>query len=161
MPKDVVAHIAAASNGGAGRDMARAQLAYAEAVKKLSSDDYLAAMRAVDDALAGFTRARSVYWAWAGFQKARIFYQQRQLDRSLETLEAVEAFARRHGYPTLLGRTLKQRGLAQSQQWRLTEALDAWQEAIRRFETAHQPEEAAGVYSHVANTLRPLRKQDG
>ena len=44
--------------------------------------------------------------------------------------------ARRRHYPTLLGGVLRQRGLTQSKQWRLGEALTAFEEAAASFEAA-------------------------
>jgi CHAT domain-containing protein len=158
MARDSVRVIQAARRGprSARLTLADAHLSYARAVQKFRADDYAGAMTAVETALRGFRGSRSPHWALAALQNATILFQQRDLGDSDQQLNAIEAFARRHEYATLLGRVLQQRGLTQSKQWRLTEALEAFRAAASCFEKAGEREHAAAVYSLIADALRSL-----
>ena len=157
MLRDIVERTAAASsNAAVCLALAQAHLRYRDAVSKYRSDDYDGATEALDVALSGFARAESPFWSWAALQKATVLFQLRQLDRAGVELAPVEALARRRGYPTLLGRALRQRGLTQSKQWRLTEALAAFRESARSFEASGEREDAVTVYSLIAANLRML-----
>jgi CHAT domain-containing protein len=157
MLQEIARQIKALSGSANGVQLlARAHLAYLDAVTKYRADDYAGATAAVDAALAGFRRAETPFWTWAALQKATILFQLRQLDQSDAELAPVEALARRRGYPTLLGRALRQRGLTQSKQWRLAEALAAFEESARCFETAGEREDAVAVDSLIAANLRML-----
>ncbi len=138
------------------QSLARAHLAYRDAVSQYRADDYSGAAASLDSALAAFTRAKTPFWTWAALQKAVVLFQQRELDSADAELAPIEALARRRGYQTLLGRALRQRGLTQSKQWRLAEALGAFQEAARCFEAVGEHEDAAAVYSLIAANLRML-----
>ncbi len=157
MLRDIVQRTTAASRNAADAlALAQAHLRYREAVSKYRSDDYDAATEAIDAALSGFARAETPFWSWAALQKATVLFQLRQLDSADDELAPVEALARRRGYPTLLGRALRQRGLTQSKQWHLTEALAAFQESARSFEAGGEREDAVAVYSLIAANLRML-----
>jgi len=154
---DVAARIAAI---GARRDaalaLARAHVDYADAARKYRIDDYAGATASVDRALAGLVRANTPFWAWAALLKATILFQHRDLDESDAGLAPIEAFAREHAYATLLGRTLRQRGLTQSKQWRITEALASFEESVHVFDTAGEHEASGDNDRLLAANLRML-----
>jgi CHAT domain-containing protein len=158
MARDSVRVIRTARRGprSARRTLADAHLSYARAVQELRADDYAGAMTAVDAAVREFRVSRSPNWALAALQSATILFQRRDLGGSEQQLVAIEVFARRHEYPTLLGRVLQQRGLTLSKQWRLSEALEAFRAAASCFEKAGEREHAAAVYSLIADALRSL-----
>jgi CHAT domain-containing protein len=157
MAHDTVEAIARAKEGSdQARAVAEAHLAFSQAVKQYQSDDYPAAMASLDRAIAGFAQGRSPYVYWAMLQRATVLFQQRDLGESERVLAAIEDAARRHGYTVLLGRTLRQRGLTQSKQWRLTEALQAFRSAAASFEAGGEFERAVDVYSLIADALRSL-----
>jgi len=157
MPRDTVRSLRALSRRPEeAQGAARAQLAYRDAVRNYRADNYDAALASSNTALDGLRRAASPSWAWASLQKATLLFQVRQLDPSLRELTRVEVFAREHGYTTLLGRTLRQRGLTQSKRWRLDEALGAFRDAARAFESAGEREDAVAVDSLIAANLRML-----
>ena len=158
MARDAVEAIAAANEQGSARArvLAAAHLDFSQAVKHYQADNYSSAMALLDRAIAGFERARSPYVQWAMLQRATVLFQQRDLAGSERVLAAVEDAARRHGYTVLLGRTLRQRGLTQSKQWRLTEALQAFRSAAASFQAGGEFERAVDVYSLIADALRSL-----
>jgi CHAT domain-containing protein/tetratricopeptide (TPR) repeat protein len=157
LPRDAVRRIRSLvrTRGGA-QALARAHLAYRDAITSYRADDYGASAESTEVARAGFARAETPFWAWAALQKSIILFQRRQRDEADAELAPVEALARRRGYRTLLGRTLRQRGLTQSKLWHIDQALRLFQEAAECFEGAGQQESAAVVYSQIADMLRTL-----
>lgn len=143
----------------AGRILAQAHLAYADGVQQYDGNDYSSATDSFERARDGFTQARSPYRAWTGTQLATILFQQRDLTAANRLLNDVERFAGDRKYLTLLGRTLRIRGLVYSKQWRLTEALAAFRAAASSFEGAGQLESGVALHSHLADTLRTLGEQ--
>ena len=140
----------------AGPPLARAHRAYAEGLAKFEADDLAGARRALTDALDGFTRLNAPYRTWAEMQLGRLDWQEGRFEQAQHALARAEAEARRRGFNTLLGRTLWQRGLVYNRQWRLGEGLAAFRESANLFEAAGQRENAASVYSNLADALRML-----
>ena len=158
MPMDAIQAIQSltASSARRVRELAEAHLAFTDGVMHFRADNFEAASRFNDRASAAFERTRSPYWAWAALQKAIVSFQYRDLDGSDRQLAAVVAYARQKNYPTLLGRTLRQQGLTRLEQWRLVDALAAFDVAATCFEAAGEFENAVATYSQIAAALRLL-----
>jgi CHAT domain-containing protein len=151
MPRDDVRLIKAR-----GHALAQPHLDYIAGLKQYDADDYATAKDSFSRALAGFVRVNSPYRAWASAQLATILFQQRNLDAADRQLADVERIARAARYATLLGRTLRLRGLVYSKQWRLAEALEAFRASASTFESANEHEDAVSLYGHLADVLRTL-----
>jgi len=136
--------------------LAAAHRSYRKGVAQFDTDDFDGARQSLRDALRTFASVNAPYRGWAEFQLGRLDWQERQLEDAQRALTAVERNARSRGYRTLLGRTLAQRGLAFSRQWRLTEGLEAFRESASVYETNNERELATGVYSNIADALRML-----
>ncbi len=159
MQRDAVLNIKAAERAAVQdrvRGLAQGYLAYAEGVKRYDADDYPNAKTFFERALVDLAGGKSPYREAAAAELATILYQQRNLETARRELAAVESSARKAGYRTLLGRILWLQGLAQSKQWRLTEALASFREAASCFEAAGERENAVGIYSVIAANLRML-----
>jgi CHAT domain-containing protein len=157
MPRDAVRQAReTAARPDRSRELARAHIAYRDAVAAYRADRYEPALASAVAAQESFRRADSPYWAWAALQTATVLFQLRRLDESAVELARVETFAREHGYTTLLWRTLRQRGLTQSKAWRLDEALQVLREAEQVFRSTGEREDAVAVSSLIADDLRML-----
>lgn len=140
-----------------GTELAVAHVAYADGIRRYDVNDHAGAQTSFQQALKGFSR--SPYRYWASTQLATISYQRVDLNDAQRRLATIEPVATKREYRTLLGRTLRLRGLVYTRQWHLTEALAAYRRAASHFEQAGQRENAVGVYSNLADTLRTLGEQ--
>jgi CHAT domain-containing protein len=141
---------------GTPDDAARAHLAYVDGIARYDAGDYKASRTSFDAALAGFTRVKSPYAEWASLEIAVILFQQRQLNEAADRLAIVEHNARGNGFVTLRGRALWMRGLTQSKQWRLSDAMSGFREASAVYSAAGEWENRANVDSVIAANLRML-----
>jgi CHAT domain-containing protein len=159
-PRDALSAIVAlghaVSNQAAVRDLARGHIQYAEGIASFDADDYTQARNLWESAGAAFDRARSPFREWSHARLGTLLFNQRQLSAADRLLIPVEVAARKKGYGTLLGRTLWSRGLVALEQWRLTEALDAFRESAACFESSSQRENAESVYNLLGWTLNTL-----
>jgi len=159
-PRDALSVIVSlshmASNQTAVRDLARAHIQYAEGIASFDADDYTQARSFWEGAGAAFDRAHSPYRVWSNVRLGTLLFNQRQLSAADRLLMPVEVVARRNGYRTLLGRTLWSRGLVALEQWRLTEALDAFRESASCFESSSERENAESLYNLLGWTLNTL-----
>ena len=137
-------------------ELARAHQIYANGGVEYSRTDFAAARKSFNAALAAFVALNAPYRAWAEQQLALLDWHEGRFDSALAHLASVERQARPHGYNTLLGRVLWQRGQVLNRQWRLTEGLAAFRESVSKFEAASEREFAVSVYSSLADALRML-----
>ena len=138
------------------RDLARAHIQYAEGIASFDADDYTKARNSWEGAGAAFDRAHSPFREWSNARLGTLLFNQRQLSAADRLLNPVEVAARRSEYRTLLGRTLWSRGLVALEQWRLTEALDAFRESAACFESSSERENAESLYNLIGWTLNTL-----
>jgi CHAT domain-containing protein len=136
--------------------LAAAHRSYTKGLALFDADDFASARESWREAAREFAALDAPYRGWAEFQLGRLDWQERRLEDAQRTLTVVERGARTHGYRNLLGRTLWQRGLAFSRQWRLTEGLAAFRESASVYEASNERELAVAVYSNTADALRML-----
>ncbi len=139
-----------------GVALARAHRAYAHALSRNEVNDLAGARRSLIEARDAFKLVQAPYAMWADTRLADIEWREGHFAVAQQLLAPVERAARGGGWNTLLARVLWQRGAVFNRQWRLTEALAAFRESASLFEAANQRENAASVYSNLADALRML-----
>jgi CHAT domain-containing protein len=143
--------------GAASETVARGYRAYISGVGLYESNKYQQARAAFVQAHADFAGNPYRYWALA--RRATVDFLLRDVAASESALVEVETYARAHRYRSLLAWTLWVRGLIFLQQWRLSEALAAFEQGARDSEATRQRELAVSLYHLLANNLRTLGEQ--
>jgi CHAT domain-containing protein/tetratricopeptide (TPR) repeat protein len=133
-----------------------AHQSYARGRAQTEANDLAGARRSLIEARDAFKRIGAPYALLAETRLADVEWREGHFDVAQRMLASVERTARSRGYHTLLARVLWQRGAVLNRQWRLTEALEAFREGASLFDAANQRENAASVYSNLADALRML-----
>lgn len=115
----------------------------------------------LDRARGHFQQARknhseSPYALWADFYLALVTYYQRDYDRAVALLEALEARVPADRYPVLAGRVLWIQGLTAAARFRLEDSADHYLRALQIFCASGEEENLATVHALRGEILHRL-----
>jgi CHAT domain-containing protein len=137
-------------------DVSVAHQTYVNGLALFDADDIAGSREQFRIAASQFARARAPYRAWAEMWLAVDAAKDGAFDDAQRMLMRVEQDARRHRHSTLLARLLLQRGLIHNRQWQLSQGLAAFRESASLYAASGQQENAASLYSNIADALRML-----
>jgi CHAT domain-containing protein len=134
--------------------IADAHLSYTRGRTLYDAGEREAARLEFSKAARALKQAGSPFHYEASLQYAIATYQVRDVDAAFAEAQRVLQHARDRSYPTLAARANWLIGLTQSQNGRMEEAVDSYDDARKAYEVLLEPENAASVANSAADTLR-------
>jgi CHAT domain-containing protein len=144
----------------AGMELARGHLAHARGLAAFERGQYEMAVEAFDDGERRLAKANSPFAAWSRLLRAVSLYHSYRFSEASQQCEGVLRMADLQRFTALAGRAYWLRGVIALKLGHPERALEAYDEAINRFERIGERENVANVAGAKADTLRLLGSND-